>query len=97
MSLYILVALASAGLQLLSGLGFAITSNHFLGQIPEIEGVAHTALVIKVSSVVLSIMIYVYMLATKKMDVQSSRSLWRLLSILGLLPLIGASFLRWYG
>jgi len=93
----IYIAIASAVMQLLSGVGFAFISQFFLGQIPQVDGIAFGALVIKVTGVVLSVCIYSTMLMSKKPKLRTSGRAWVVLLIFSFIPLIGAAFLRWYG
>ncbi len=96
-TLLIILAIIGGSLQLLSGAGFAFVSHFFHGQIPEIEGIAFNALVIKISCVVISIGIYLYLIKSQDKISSLTQAIWRLLGVLAIIPLISAAFLRWYG
>lgn len=94
---YIAIALASWLIQVLSGIGFGVTSFSFYGQIPDIDGVALVALVVKVICAMLSMGLYLYLLLPKSQGLRAHKSVWRILVVASVLPLVSAAFLRWYG
>lgn len=83
--------------QMGSGIGFGLASRFIKGQLPEIEGVALVALLVKlfcVAAIVALMLRYVLTAASGEMPRQ--RRMWLATLILGTIALAAAAFLRWY-
>jgi hypothetical protein len=85
-------------LQVLSGVGFAVTSYLSRGELPEVTGVALNALYIKVGCAVAGFALATfYLLAAPQRREQVQRRMWPTLFIVGAAALCSAAFLRWFG
>src|SRR5438034_914535 len=78
------------------GGGFAAVSWFGKGALPEVEGVALWALVIKVACTVLGLAAGVTLLGRRGAGVAARAWLWSASLAAGLGALLGAAFLRWY-
>ena len=84
--------------QLLSGIGFGLTSYLSRGELPEVTGVALFALYVKVSCAAAGLALSgFYLLAPLRRREQTQRGLWPSLFVIGITALSGAAFLRWFG
>lgn len=82
--------------QISSGIGFGLVSYFFKGHLPELEGVALIALLIKLFCVVSSpALILRYVLAAQAGS-QRQNNAWLTALALGSTALTAAAFLRWY-
>ena len=86
----------SWALQAATGGGFAAVSWFGKGALPEVEGVALWALVIKVACTVLGLAAGVTLLGRRGAGVAARAWLWSASLAAGLGALLGAAFLRWY-
>lgn len=85
------------GAQILSGIGFGLTSLYYYGLLPDIHGTAVVALAIKVVAAITGLVLmvlYLGRLATWS-DIQRIR-LWYATAWLAVIALTAAAFLRWY-
>jgi hypothetical protein len=83
--------------QAMSGLGFAAVSYHFYGKLPDIHGVAMTALLIKVLCAVFGMSIVViYLRYSATLAIERRHLIWQMLGAIGLTALTAAAFLRWF-
>jgi len=80
-----------------SGLGFGLTSYLLKGHLPEVEGVAYVALLVKVFCVVASPTIMLrYVLAARTTPTWRQNFAWLAATLLGSTAFTAAAFLRWY-
>ena len=80
----------------LSGMVFGATSYYFYGQLPDIHGIATTALVIKVICAAAGFTTAaLYLWQGQAWSVEKRRAAWKLLIALGVTALTAAAFLRW--
>ena len=86
-------------LQLLSGAAFGLSSYQFYGEIPDIDGIAFIALIIKLSCAITSVMMCIYLWVSIRGNNKALRfqCFWWMLLSFGLSALLSAAFLRWYG
>lgn len=83
--------------QVSSGLGFGLTSYMLKGHLPEIEGVAYFALMIKIICVIASpAIIFRYVLGAGNNQERWPRKAWLAALVFGSTALAAAAFLRWY-
>lgn len=87
----------SWGAQILSGVGFGLTSLYYYGLLPDIHGTAVVALAIKIAAAVLGLAIAAVYLGRHRgwNDAQRLRA-WRFTALLAIVALTAAAFLRWY-
>jgi hypothetical protein len=86
-----------AMIQVGSGIGFGLTSYLLKGHLPEIEGVAYGALLVKVFCVIASPAIVLrFVLNATKDETRKQRCAWLSALILGSTAFTAAAFLRWY-
>jgi hypothetical protein len=84
--------------QIVSGAGFGLTSYLSRGELPEVTGIALTALYIKVGCAIAGFALTVfYLLAPPQLCEQTQRWIWPGLLAVGSAALSGAAFLRWFG
>ena len=84
-------------LQILSGVLFGGISLLYYGMLPDIRGVAILALLIKVLSAVSALGIIIMSLrAQPSWSWRRVTWMWRGLTVLGVVALTAAAFLRWY-
>lgn len=84
--------------QVLSGVGFGVTSYLSRGELPEVTGVALFALYLKVSCATTGLALAAfYLLIPLWRREQTQRGLWPSLLVIGIAALSGAAFLRWFG
>lgn len=87
----------SWGAQALSGMGFGAVSYYFYEKLPDLHGVAFTALVIKIACAVGGVSIAMrYLRQAADWTVEQRRTTWKLLAVLGVTALAAAAFLRWF-
>jgi len=83
--------------QVSSGLGFGLTSYMLKGHLPEIEGVAYFALIIKIICVIASpAIIFRYVLGSGNDQERWPRKAWLAALVFGSTAFAAAAFLRWY-
>ncbi|SEN68658.1 hypothetical protein SAMN05216404_10695 [Nitrosospira multiformis] len=87
----------SWAVQALSGAGFGAVSYYYYQVFPDLHGVAFAALLIKILCAVGGIFIAAkYIRESTTWTSKQRRNAWRLLSLLGVMALTAAAFLRWY-
>ena len=80
-----------------SGIGFAVTSYTMKGALPEVEGVALTALALKVGCTFVGVVLAGFYLVTgSRWSAVNQLRMWKLMVIMTLTALSAAAFLRWY-
>ncbi|MBI3772845.1 MAG: hypothetical protein HY272_09125 [Gammaproteobacteria bacterium] len=80
-----------------SGTTFGITSLYFNGELPDIHGVAITALIIKMACVSIGVTLAFFCLRRSASTVQQvPRMTWPISLTLGATALSAAAFLRWF-
>lgn len=83
--------------QVLSGMGFGVVSYYFYEQLPELNGIAFAALLIKIMCAAGGIGIAVmYLRRAIGWTVKQRRAAWKSLIALGVTALTAAAFLRWF-
>lgn len=88
---------AAWALQAASGGGFALASLGLKGALPEVQGVALAALVVKIGATVLGLGAAVFAAAhADGWPAEKRRRFFRLELVAALVPLAAAAFLRWY-
>lgn len=91
------LTVAGAVAQVGSGIGFGLASQFVKGQLPEIEGVAFVALLVKLFCVAAIVVLMLrYVLTTASGEMPRQRRMWLVTLILGGVALAAAAFLRWY-
>jgi hypothetical protein len=84
--------------QALSGIGFALTSFYTRGELPEIVGIALTALSLKLVCALMGAALAGYYLTkSQPWRDRTQQTIWRNLFFVGGTALCAAAFLRWYG
>lgn len=92
------VTMAGWATQVISGIGFGLTSYLSRGELPEVTGAALFALYIKVGCAMAGAALAGYtLLVTEQKRQQSQRWMWPGLVILGFVALSSAAVLRWLG
>lgn len=91
------VVLVAWAAQIVSGVGFGLTSLYYYGLLPDIRGVAVIALVVKILAAVLGLIIIAVYLGRSRgwSEIQRLR-LWHVSAWLGVIALTAAAFLRWF-
>lgn len=89
------LVLLAWGIQALSGSGFGAVSYYFYGRLPDLTGIAVTALGIKIACTILGLALAVFRLRTGRRAGFHLRG-WPSLAGLGVLALTAAAFLRWF-
>ena len=85
-------------IQLASGAGFGATTYYLRHTLPELNGIGLTALSIKVGCAIISFTLTLFYLRTSEhWSIHKRINTWQTLFVLGLIALIAAAFLRWYG
>lgn len=80
-----------------SGATFGITSFYFNGELPDIHGVAITALIIKIACVITGFMLAVFAIWRHRTNSEPvARVFWSASLALGATALSAAAFLRWF-
>lgn len=83
--------------QVLSGLGFGVVSYYFYEKLPELNGIAFAALLIKITCAVVSIgLVVMFLRRAANWSVEQRRATWKLFIALGVTALSAAAFLRWF-
>lgn len=83
--------------QVLSGIGFGAVSYYFYEQLPDLHGVAFTALLIKILCAAGSLgIVAIYLRQAADWTEGRRRAAWKLLIALGVTALAAAAFLRWF-
>ncbi len=83
--------------QIGSGIGFGLTSYFLKGHLPELEGVAFIALLVKLFCVVSSPALMLrYVLYARQTPPRQQRQAWLAAMLLGSTAFTAAAFLRWY-
>jgi hypothetical protein len=83
--------------QVLSGAGFGAVSYYFYTAFPELSRIATVALVIKVASAILAlILVGVALRRDGQGATAPTRPMWHALAGLGVVALTAAAFLRWF-
>ena len=83
--------------QALSGVGFGAVSYYFYEKLPDLNGIAFAALLVKITCAAVSIGIAVMFLRRAAgWTVEQRRAAWKLLIALGVTALTAAAFLRWF-
>lgn len=84
--------------QAISGAGFAVVSYQFYGKLPDIHGIAMTALLLKMLCAVFGLSIIVlYLKNSASSNIQEqSRLVWLVLVTLACTALTSAAVLRWF-
>ena len=91
----LLAVLVGWSVQIASGLGFAATSWHFHGELPEVESVALWALLIKITCSVTALLFIAYGWS-RTSSKRNAKPLWTVLLTVAAVALAAAAFLRWY-
>lgn len=92
-----LVLATAWAIQGISGTSFGLTTYHFYHQLPDIDGVAIVALLIKVACVVLGFFIAIsYAIWSKRLSLAAGQLVWIALTVLSAVALSAAAFLRWF-
>lgn len=90
------LALAWA-VQIVSGATFGATSLYYYGRLPDIHGIAIVALAIKVIAALLGLVLaLIYIGRTRAVVGQAPTRAWLLQTVLGIIALSAAAFLRWF-
>ena len=93
----LLILCIAWAIQGVSGAMFGATTFYFDGQLPDIHGVAVTALIIKISCVVIGFILSVFVLWNhKKTGRPIPSTIWSTSLLLGAIALCSAAFLRWF-
>ncbi|BBJ24196.1 hypothetical protein [Candidatus Nitrotoga sp. AM1P] len=83
--------------QAMSGMSFAAVSYHYYGKLPDIHGIAMTALLIKMLCAVSGVsIVIIYLRYSTNLTIERQHLAWQLLAALGLIALTAAAFLRWF-
>ena len=82
--------------QIGSGIGFGFVSYFFKGHLPELEGVALIALLIKLFCVVSSPALMLRYVLAARSGSRRQNNIWLATLALGSTALTAAAFLRWY-
>lgn len=82
--------------QIVSGVAFGMVSYYIKGQLPEIEGVALIALLIKIACALGGLLATAVILRTSAQGKNVNPNLWVALAVSGAIALSAAAFLRWY-
>ena len=91
------LVVSGATAQLASGVGFGLASHFIKGQLPELEGVALIALVVKIICVTSSLVLMLrHLFRAEGVVSRPHRSVWLATLALGSIALAAAAFLRWY-
>lgn len=91
------LTVVGAVVQIGSGIGFGLASQFIKGQLPEIEGVALVALLVKLFCVAAIVFLMLrYVITTASGEMPRQRRIWLVTLILGGVALAAAAFLRWY-
>lgn len=90
------LALAWA-VQIASGAGFGAASLYYYGQLPDIHGVAIVALAIKIITALLGLVLALIFIGRSRVSVASGPTrTWQIQTMLGIVALSAAAFLRWF-
>ena len=92
----IIVGFSGWCLQFVSGIGFGMSSYSFYGEVPQLDGVAYVALVLKLCCAVVSSLAYLYFILKPKSPGTEKISNWIIFLVLATVALMSAAFLRWY-
>ena len=88
---------AAWALQAASGSGFALASWKLKGALPEVEGIALAALIVKIAATVLGLGLATIAAArSSRWTASGRRTIYHLEIVVALVPLAAAAFLRWY-
>ena len=80
-----------------SGIGFAVTSYTLKGALPEVEGIALTALALKVGCTLIGVVLAgLYLMTGSRWSAVNQLRMWKLMVIMTLSALTAAAVLRWY-
>lgn len=91
------ILLAAWGLQAASGAGFAAASYGLKGALPEVEGVALAALVVKMAATASGVTLGAALLRARRLASGRPRAMaWGLALGLAIAALLAAAPLRWY-
>lgn len=91
------LVVCGAIVQIGSGIGFGLTSYFLKGHVPELEGVALIALVVKIFCVISSFAVMLgYVIFAKQSTLYRQRNAWFSAAMLGSIAFSAAAFLRWY-
>ena len=83
--------------QAMSGMSFAAISYYYYGKLPDIHGIAMAALLIKMLCAVSGLSIVIlYLHYSAKLTIEHRHLAWQLLTVLGIIALTAAAFLRWF-
>jgi hypothetical protein len=86
-----------AAAQLASGIGFGLASQFIKGELPELEGVALIALIIKIICVTASLALMLrYLFSATTTEPRRRARVWLVTFVLGSSALAAAACLRWY-
>jgi hypothetical protein len=93
----LLSAAVAWGVQALSGAGFAVASLKLKGALPEVEGVALAALVVKIAATVVGFALAALALwRSPRWSSKGRRRGYAALVVCALVPMAAAAILRWY-
>lgn len=85
------------GTQIASGVLFGVTSLYYYGATPDLNGIALTALAIKVVAAIAGLLLAaIYLLRGDRWSRAGVRRLFRSLAALAAFALTAAAFLRWF-
>jgi hypothetical protein len=80
-----------------SGIGFAVTSYTMEGALPKVEGVALTALALKVGCTLVGVVLAgFYLMTGSRWSTVNQLRMWKFMVITTLTALSAAAALRWY-
>jgi hypothetical protein len=85
------------GAQIASGALFGAVSLHFYGQMPDLNAIALTALIVKVTAAAAGFLLTAFYLARGRQWSRSGgKHTFQMLAALGIMALTAAAFLRWF-
>lgn len=91
------LTLSGWGVQTTSGMAFGGISYYFYHRFPDISGIAVDALVIKMVCAAIGILLLVtYLLQSKHRSETRINAVWQTSSVLSVIALSAAAFLRWF-
>lgn len=91
------IVLAGWAVQGVSGAGLGAISYYYYHQFPDIAGIAIFALVIKISCAGVGFVLMVmYLLQGGNWTISRSNSVWIVTSVISVVALTAAAFLRWF-
>jgi hypothetical protein len=91
------LALAGWVTQGASGAAFGATSYYFYGRLPDIAGIAVTALIMKITCVAIGfVLLAAYVFRSDKWTPAKINAAWIASSALAVTALSAAAFLRWF-